>query len=382
MTDTAASASASASSASPTPKTGDDPFRALGGPLIRDIWYVAMTSDELKAGKLYKKKFLSEPIVMGRDGHGAPFALRDLCPHRAVPLSSGQMLDEPDGDKTVECPYHGWRFRTDGGCAHIPSLVEGQPFDLSKIQVRKYALREQDGLVWIYMPTDPAREPDSEPPRFENMVLHKGQTEGKVKFVQRAELACHQDHAVIGLLDPAHTPFVHKSPLWRSSKTLKEKEKHYAPSEMGFTMLSHKPVNSYIYNIIGGEIRVEIQFLLPGLRSESIRNEKYGFIGLAAITPIDENLCEIREIMYWDVPILNFVKLIARPFTHAFLQQDARIMKLQGEGLSYDPPLMQIPDADTLMVWYRRLKREWMSAKAEGRAFRNPVKPAVLRWRT
>ena len=32
------------------------------------------------------------------------------------------------------------------------------------------ALREQDGLVWIYMPTDPASEPDSEPPRFENMV--------------------------------------------------------------------------------------------------------------------------------------------------------------------------------------------------------------------
>lgn len=377
MTDTTAPASAS-----PAAKTGDDPFRALGGPLIRDIWYVAMTSDELKGGKLHKKKFLGEPIVMGRDGKGAPFALRDLCPHRAVPLSAGQMLDEPNGGTTVECPYHGWRFRPDGGCAHIPSLVEGQAFDLEKIRVRKYALAEQDGLIWIYMPTDPAGEPDSAPPRFENMVLHKGQTEAKVKFVQRAELACHQDHAVIGLLDPAHTPFVHKSPLWRSSKTLKEKEKHYAPSEMGFTMLSHKPVNSYIYNIIGGEIRVEIQFLLPGLRAESIRNEKYGFLGLAAITPIDENLCEIREIMYWDVPILNLVKLIARPFTHTFLQQDARIMKLQGEGLSYNPPLMQIPDADTLMVWYRRLKREWMSAKAEGRAFKNPVKPATLRWRT
>ena len=102
MTDTTAPASAS-----PAAKTGDDPFRALGGPLIRDIWYVAMTSDELKAGKLHKKKFLGEPIVMGRDGKGAPFALRDLCPHRAVPLSAGQMLDEPDGGKTVECPYHG-----------------------------------------------------------------------------------------------------------------------------------------------------------------------------------------------------------------------------------------------------------------------------------
>lgn len=365
-----------------TPAKGDDPFRALGGPLIRDIWYVAMTSNELKAKKLYKKKFLGEPVVMGRDKGGTAFALRDLCPHRAVPLSAGQMLSEEDGTTTLECPYHGWRFKPDGGCAHIPSLVDGQAFDLEKIKVRRYHLAEQDGLVWIYVPTDPEGTPDSTPPRFANMVLKPGQTEAKVKFVETAELACHQDHAVIGLLDPAHTPFVHKSPLWRSSKTLKEKEKHYAPSEMGFTMLSHKPVNSYIYNIIGGEIRVEIQFLLPGLRAESIRNEKYGFLGLAAITPIDDTLCEIREIMYWDVPVLDLIKLIARPFTHTFLQQDARIMKLQGEGLSYNPPLMQIPDADTLMVWYRRLKREWMSARAENRAFKNPVKPAVLRWRT
>jgi len=361
---------------------GNDAFRALGGPLTRDIWYVAMTAGELKTGTLYKKKFLNEPIVMGRDETGATFALRDLCPHRGVPLSAGRLLDEPDGAKSVQCPYHGWRFRPDGGCLHIPSLVEGQSFDLENIKVRRYHLAEQDDLIWIYMPADPNSAPDHPPPRFANMVLKKGQAEAKVKYVETAELACHQDHAVIGLLDPAHTPFVHKSPLWRSSKTLKEKEKHYKPSEMGFTMLSHKPVNSYIYNIIGGEIRVEIQFLLPGLRAESIRNRTRGFLGLAAITPIDENLCEIREIMYWDAPILNLVKLIARPFTRAFLQQDARMMKLQGEGLSYNPPLMQIPDADTLMVWYRRLKREWMKSRMEGRPFTNPVEPAILRWRT
>ncbi len=361
----------------------EERFSAAGGELLRDIWYVAMTAGELKPGKLHKKMFLNEPVVMGREPDGTPFALRDICPHRAVPLSAGQILDT-GGVQTVECPYHGWRFRTgDGGCAHIPSLVEGQPFDLSRINVRAYAVVEQDDLIWIHMGSTPEARPDGPPPRFERMVLEDGASEGEVKYFERAELACHMDHAVIGLLDPAHTPFVHKSPLWRSSKTLKEKEKHYAPSEMGFTMLPHEPVNSPLYNwLLGRNVIVDIQFLLPSLRAESICTDRHSFLGLAAITPIRDDLCEIREIMYWNSPRLNLAKLIARPFTKTFLNQDARIMKLQGEGLAYDPPLMQIPDADTLMVWYRRLKREWIKSRAEGRAFDNPIKPATLRWRT
>ncbi|XBQ14882.1 MAG: aromatic ring-hydroxylating dioxygenase subunit alpha [Oceanicaulis sp.] len=362
----------------------EEPFKAEGGAFLRDIWYVAMTAGDLKAGKLYKKMFLGEPVVMGRRPDGAPFALRDICPHRAVPLSAGELTVEPDGTGTVQCPYHGWRFGlADGVCRHIPSLVEDQAFDVSKISTRDYPVAEQDDLIWIYMGADAASRPDGPPPRFQNMVLNRGASEGRVKFVERAELACHMDHAVIGLIDPAHTPFVHKSPLWRSSKTLKEKEKHYAPSEMGFTMLSHAPVNSPLYTwILGRGVKVEIQFLLPGLRAESITTDRHSFLGLAAITPIRNDLCEIREIMYWNAPSLDFIRPFARPFTKTFLDQDARIMRLQGEGLAHDPPLMQIPDADTLMVWYRRLKREWAKSRAEGRAFENPVKPAVLRYRT
>jgi phenylpropionate dioxygenase-like ring-hydroxylating dioxygenase large terminal subunit len=386
MTDIPATPSASKKAASKTrvSKTGDDPFRAEGGPFLRDIWYVAMTARELKPGKLHKKMYLGEPVVMGRRGDGAPFALRDICPHRAVPLSAGQLTRESDGTDTVECAYHGWRFgAADGVCRHIPSLVEGQGFDISSIAARAYTLAEQDDLIWIYMPSQPGGTPDGPPPRFDRMVLKAGNSEGKVAYLETAELACHMDHAVIGLIDPAHTPFVHKSPLWRSSKTLKEKEKHYAPSHMGFTMLSHEPVNSPLYTwLLGPGVKVEIQFLLPGLRAESISTERHSFLGLAVITPIRDDLCEIREIMYWNAPTLDLIKPFARPFTKTFLEQDARIMRLQGEGLSHSPALMQIPDADTLMVWYRRLKREWVKSRDEGRAFSNPVSEKVLRYRT
>ncbi|WP_019961098.1 aromatic ring-hydroxylating oxygenase subunit alpha [Woodsholea maritima] len=352
---------------------------------LRDMWYVTVTAKELKPGKMLQKQYLGEPVLLGRDPEGRAFALRDICPHRAVPLSKGQMWTEEDGQTSVACPYHGWRFNAHSGqCVTIPSLVEGQNFDLTTIKVRRYPVYEQDGLIWVYFPADPSDETLSmaRPPRFANMVLKPGQSEGRVKYIERAQLECHQDNGVIGLLDPAHTPYVHQSPLWRSSKGLKPKEKHFAPTELGFTMLSHKPVNSPLYNIIGGSIKVEIQFILPGLRAESIRNEKHGYLGLAAVTPIHKDLSEITQIMYWDTPVLDALSLIARPFTHTFLQQDARVMRWQGEYAQYNPTLMQIPDADTLMVWYKRLKREWVRAREDQRDFDNPIKPAVLRWRT
>ncbi len=43
---------------------------------------------------------------------------------------------------------------------------------------------------------------------------------------------------------------------------------------------------------------------------------------------------------------------------------------------------MLINDADTQARWYYRLKAEYLRARAEKRAFVNPVKDRVLRWRS
>ena len=94
---------------------------------LREAWYYAVPSDKLRRGKTRAKIMLGEPLLLGRDRDGAAFALRDLCPHRAMPLSFGRF----DG-REIECRYHGWRFGTDGGCTAIPALVEGQNLNLDR----------------------------------------------------------------------------------------------------------------------------------------------------------------------------------------------------------------------------------------------------------
>ena len=76
---------------------------------------------------------------------GALHAVRDLCPHRRVPLSAGQRVTTADGER-VECGYHGWQFEGRGACTAIPALGPGAAVPRGMV-ARAAALRVVDGLV-------------------------------------------------------------------------------------------------------------------------------------------------------------------------------------------------------------------------------------------
>lgn len=349
---------------------------------LRDIWYFAIPGEGLKAGHLVHKVLLGEPLVFGRTATGQAFALRDICPHRGVPLSAGRMIDSKAsgcGVPVVECPYHGWQFRTDGACAHIPSLVSGQDVDVERIRVRAYPVREIQGNIWIYMADEKRADvaPDHEPP------VMPGFGDRAPDIREAMNFSCHVDHAVIGLMDPAHGPFVHRAWWWRSAKSIHEKSKAFAPSELGFAMVEHQPSsNSLAYKILGGKPTTEIAFRLPGIRIERITAGRHKLVGLTSVTPIDENTTEITQSFYWTLPFLTIFKPVARHFLRRFLGQDRDMVNLQQRGLKFDPRLMLINDADVQAKWYQRLKHEWSTSVEQGRPFENPVKPATLRWRS
>ena len=86
--------------------------------LLKDQWFIAARSTELGKKPLATTLF-GTPIVLFRDATGKAGTLVDRCPHRNVPLSLGEVV----ADGTLQCPYHGWKFDTDGACKHIPSLT-------------------------------------------------------------------------------------------------------------------------------------------------------------------------------------------------------------------------------------------------------------------
>lgn len=356
--------------------------------MLFGFWYRALPSGALSRHQLQKAMLLEIPFVVGRDTEGRPFALRDACPHRGMPLSYGRF----DGEQ-VECSYHGWRFdaRT-GQCRVIPSVTADQKLRIDRIYAGSYACEERDGYVWIFVPEPPAAgagitkavAPTTTVPRVPDFG-------GEFKIAHlTADLPCNVDNGIIGLMDPAHGPFVHQAWWWRTRHSIHEKQKNFEPIPMGFRMSAHTPSsNSAPYKLLrlyaeADAITTTIDFVLPNLRYETIRAGKYWFGSLTTVTPITRDHCRIDVVAKWNIfRWVPFGPELLKFVFAKFVEQDRRTMEQQSEGLRHNPHLMLIDDADRPAKWYFQLKAAYLEAERTRQEMKHPMNgPVTLKWRS
>ena len=283
----------------------------LKAELLRGLWYVALVGADLRPGRIVHKTLLGEPVLIGRGRDGGVFALRDICPHRGIPLHYGHF----DGE-IIACSYHGWRFDRSGTCVEIPSLREGQEIDLAKICCGAYPCIERQGLVWIYFP-----RPDStgtEPPQPPPMPVFPDDAVPAAAIM--LPFPCSTDHAAFGLMDPTHAAFVHTSWWFKHQATkLRPKEKQFEPIELGWRMVRHRlPPQNLVYKLLGRHVETEISYQLPGLRVEEVHGDRHAVVGLTAITPITDEATEVHQILL-GVPRLGGAAVVADQAVHAHL---------------------------------------------------------------
>lgn len=366
------------------PKRREAPNSAM----LTGFWYRALPSDHVRRGQLRKTTLLKTPLVVGRDAGGRAFALRDSCPHRGMPLSAGWFTGEQ-----LECSYHGWRFDPHSGqCRLIPSLTADQTLRVDRIYAGNYACEERDSFVWVYVP-DPGPpgagfSSRQEPPETAPALPNFG---GKYRTAYlSADLPSTVDDGIIGLMDPAHGPFVHQAWWWRSRRSIHEKQKQFEPIPNGFRMSAHTPsANSAPYKILrfyasAEEISTTIDFVLPNLRYETIRAGRCWFSSLTTVTPTTGGHCRIDVVAGWNVfYFLPFGSSLLKWVFRKFVEQDRRTMERQTEGLKHNPHLMLIDDADRPAKWYFALKAAHLEAKQSNRPLKHPMTgPVVLKWRS
>src|ERR1019366_5638193 len=205
---------------------------------------------------------LDIPLVLGRCNDGRVFALRDSCSHRRIPLSVGWF----DGER-VTCRYHGWEFEPcSGQCALIPSLSSHDRLDATRIFATAFPCEERDGHAWVYIPGPGSGRKSEGGERRPVPELPKFGSRYRTAFLT-ADLPCNVDHGIIGLMDPAHGPFVHQAWWWRSRHSIHEKEKQFEPIDCGF----------------------------PNRRYEIIRCGEKWFASLTTVTPTTENHCPCSQ---------------------------------------------------------------------------------------
>jgi phenylpropionate dioxygenase-like ring-hydroxylating dioxygenase large terminal subunit len=351
-------------------------------------WYPALRTDTLR--EPVTTTLLNIPLLIGRKRDGFLFALRDLCPHRGIPLSAGWF----DGE-TVQCKYHGWRFEPcSGRCEEIPSLTTHDSLDPTKIYANAFPVAERDGFAWVYIPAPGAgrinAEDISQLPPIPS--LPKFSEHFRTSHLS-ADLPCNVDHGIIGLMDPAHGPFVHQAWWWRSAASIHEKTKKFEPinssdgAHDGFRMSPHAPSsNSAPYKLLGRPVTT-IDFTLPNRRTETIVAENprdkskppRWFSSLTTVTPITPSTCRIDVVAAWNIGYyVPFVTSLVRFFGARFVAQDQQTMVEQARGLRSNPGLMLIDDADKPAKWYFALKQRRLTGAGP-----HPLSgPVELHWRS
>ena len=109
-------------------------------------WYPVMLSSEVEPGEVKSTEFLDGQVIVYRGESGTAYVRSAFCRHMGAHLGLGTVMDED-----VRCPFHHWRYGSDGRCSAIPAG------DAIPRNARLFAFptAEKWGLIWAFNGEEP-----------------------------------------------------------------------------------------------------------------------------------------------------------------------------------------------------------------------------------
>ncbi len=118
------------------------------------VWQMAAREEEIPyPGDFVEYEIVGQSLLIVRQTDGTIKALHNACRHRATELGKG--CGRFPGNQIV-CPFHGWRWKTDGSISHVFGREGFDPatIDPSDINLREAQCQTWAGMVWINMDLD------------------------------------------------------------------------------------------------------------------------------------------------------------------------------------------------------------------------------------
>lgn len=144
-------------------------------------------ASRLHPNQIHQVRLHGKPYVLYKDQLDRIHFFSDTCLHRGMSLSKGKIVS-PDG--CLECPYHGWLYKSDSFCLPTSCVPETRPVEMT--------VKEKDDIVWV------SRDVESHPidvPYWEDGDYAKVHFE--VTLEQSAQLIIENG------IDPSHASWVH-----------------------------------------------------------------------------------------------------------------------------------------------------------------------------
>lgn len=240
------------------------------------VWTPVMQAKRLRSGPT-RVRIAGDDVVIFRGADNALGALVDRCPHRGVALSLGRV----GSDGCLECPFHGWRFGTDGGNHHVPLNPDAKRELLAATPL---PVRQIGDLIWIY--TAAGTSAPSEPNVPEGLVM-----QGVARVYTERLWTAHWTRAMENMLDSPHLPFVHRRTIGRVYR------KRMSPTSRMETTWEETPGGGRSQAILDGrETTAYLEFHKPNIMALHIPIPGQHLRIHALVVPIDNTHTQLTVV--------------------------------------------------------------------------------------
>lgn len=313
-----------------------------------DFWYIVAESHELGLNKVISRSVLGEWLAVFRDNNGKIAALQDKCLHRTAQISRGKVVG---GE--LQCPYHGWKYGSNGSVTHIPSM--GPTFKAGSKCARAFEVIEQEGYIYVRLSSEKSDvKPFSMPCHGE-----RGYTTIRLQNLFKNNVT----NCAENFVDIPHTTFVHPK-IFRDAKH--EKFGAHIVREDGRVKVTYKNEKknfgwfSWFINPSGEEIGHTDEFFVPNITSVHYRfGGKNHFIITSQSVPLNENETLVyTDLTYnygiWTLPSRPLVKWQAQ----TIIDQDVEILDNQMKTIKKYGAHFQNSPADIIHTWIESIQEE------------------------
>ena len=330
--------------------------------LIKNHWYAVEFGGQVGDRPL-QVQVHGHDLVLWRSRNGTINAQSDLCVHRGGSLAGGEVA----GD-CVRCPYHGWRYDTEGVCVEIPANRPGLPIP-KKARIDTYPCVERYGFVWVFL-GDLTAEQRPPLPELYGMEMH---TEARAEGFRavHGEFTWHAnyDRVLENAIDIAHTPFVHAGSFGNREEPeiqdfdLEEVHDNGHLVSVSATVDLKPPLPSGIWRLIAKKerppVRTSTGFYPPNVSLLIVRLPMGDMRLFTAAVPLDEHTTVSKFCMMRSFFTGGWADKDSHKRTLKIFREDQPTVEGQRpELLPFDLSAELHVKSDSIQLAYRRWRQE------------------------
>lgn len=323
--------------------------------ILAQHWYpIARIQDVTVEPK--QVQLLDVKMALYKTESGSIHLVRDICPHRGVPLSKGWVEGE-----NIVCPYHGLSYNVDGKCTKIPAQPE-----LTKISDRfsltKFPVVEKYGLIWTSLFSRDESEANFPILETWNTVEHQSILP---PFV---DIAGSSGRQLEGFIDVAHFAWVHH-------KAFADRENPIVPkyeterTDYGFKTTYISNVSNYPHSLQHLEPenflwKREFDVYPPFSATLTVYFPENGILKiLNACCPVSSNMTRLFVPLTRNFDTTGDLQAVYDFNAQIFAEDQDMVESQKPEELPLDITMEAHFEADRSSTTYRRILAEWGLSK-------------------